>query len=754
MPTTRRSKSLPARQPAEPSWHLLSDEDLFVERQKLLDRQHSFMKIAAAINATNDPDHVLRLVRDAVVESGMFERAGVWVMEGSDFRGAWGTDAQGALRDEHHIREGVEDWGPRIQLLLSGETSYLIKSWTPVAMDGRNLSDEVPHAIVALRAGSELLGVLSVDNLITLRPVMLEDVEALLPFADMASAALRTARMARERDRLRERHQRLNQLAAGMNASLELPQILRMVHDAVVETAGFDRAGVFMIDTAQMEAHEAWGTDRNGNAVDGSQNVLRKESDRSDSPLWRVVSGELPYYLTDDHTRDLNLTPDNNMYGVHAHAVVPMRTAGEIVGVICVDNVMSDRPIGEAEITDLVPFAEQAALAILNARLFQEVRTAQDALVGSEKLRALGELAGGVAHNINNLLTAVLGYAELIRQHPDHRDNVLRYAGIIERAGMDGAEIVRRVQQFAQQETVAETRQVDLGAVVREAVDLTRPYWNAQMELRGVDFSVKLSVEEDIPVSGTASELREVAVNLLRNAADAMPGGGEIFISCRRSDGEAVLEVADTGNGMDEAIRKRVFEPFFTTKGPALGLGLGLSMAWGIVTRHGGAIQVDSIPGAGSTFRVTLGLAGGQSSDNTIMELEPNLTGVRVLLVDDEPLVLDSLSRLLEHCGMVVHAVGCGEDALTWLAGNASSCDIVLTDHGMPDMTGLQLLNAVCDLYPMVRRALISGWGAYSPSEAELGPAELVLNKPITRDALVRKLAELVQARGGSSVAA
>jgi signal transduction histidine kinase/CheY-like chemotaxis protein/5-carboxymethyl-2-hydroxymuconate isomerase len=739
--------------PTEYAWHLLSDEDILAERRRLLDRQRRFMEIAAAINASGDPDHVLRLVRDAVVDSGLFDRAGVWVMEGDHFRGAWGTDTEGNPRDERHLREAATDWGPLIPLLVTGETPYVIKSWRPVDEDGRIVTTEVAHAVVALRAGTELLGVLSVDNLLTSRPVLKEDVESLLPFADMASAAIHSARTMRERDRLMERQRRLMQLATSMNASIDLPQILRLVHDAVIETAGFDRAAVFMIDPLKTEVQGAWGTSREGKAVDGSHWVSRRDSDHHDSLLWKVVDEGTPYYLTHDYTQELCLAEGHSMYGVRSHATVTMRSSGEIVGVICVDNLLTDRHITETEVQGLLPFAEQAALAIHNARLFQELHIAQEALLRSEKLRALGELAGGVAHNINNLLTAVLGYAELIRQHPESPDNVRRYAGIIERAGMDGAEIVRRVQQFAQQQATSKLERIDLSALVREAVELSRPYWKDRADACHATISLKLEVGRGFTVSGVASELREVVVNLLRNAADAMPAGGKITVRCRASGPEAFLEVTDTGLGMDEATRKRVFEPFFTTKGPALGLGLGLSMAWGIIVRHGGTIFVESKPGRGARFRVALPLAEPKVAEPPEEKPAMSLAGKRILLVDDETYVLESLSQLLEHCEATVFSAQGGEEALAWLAANPSGCDIVLTDFGMPGMTGLDLLTAVHERHPALFRALISGWGTASPSDTGMSPAQVVLNKPITRDTLVRALSDFPSTNGSQAAA-
>lgn len=737
-------------EPASPNgaWHLLSDDDLMVDRQRLLDRQRRFMEIAAAINASGDPDHVLRLVRDAIVESGMFDRAGVWVYSDNHFYGAWGTDGQGRLRDEHHIVETPADWGSLITHLINGDKPFYIKPWKPAAEDCDQAEVQLSNAVVALRVGEECLGVLSVDNLLSGRPVTQFDVETLLPFADMASTAIHTARMARERDRLLERQRHLMLLAAGMSASVDLSRILRMVHDAVIEAAGFDRAGVSVVDPVTRDVHGAWGTDREGNVEDGTGFVLRRDSADLSSPFWRVLNDEIPFSHTNDYAADLGLSPNDPMFGVRAHAIVPMRSSGEIVGIICADNFLTDRSISEAEVEDLLPFAQQAALAVRNARLFQDLRTAQEALLRSEKLRALGELAGGVAHNVNNLLTAVLGYAELIRQHPENAENVRRFAGIIERAGMDGAEIVRRVQQFALQQTSAEFEVIDLGTVVREALDLTRPYWKDHAESRNASIRVSLDIENGVAVSGAATELREVLVNLIRNAVDAMPDGGTLTVTCKavgpESANGAIVEVADTGTGMDEATRKRVFEPFFTTKGPALGLGLGLSVAWGIVIRHRGTIVVDSKPGAWSKFRVTLPLATTCCSEQAPPEETATLAGVQILVVDDEPYVLDTLSLHLEHAGATVHTERSGEDGLAWLETHAGGCDIVLMDHGMPGLTGLAALAKIREAHPSISRALISGWGIAPPEGVDLGPAQVILSKPISRSTLLRSLSDLI----------
>jgi len=714
----------------------IENSRLVDERERLQERKRRMMEIAAAINTRLELDKILRMVRDAVVDVAGFDRAGVVMVEGDYARGSWGTDREGQPRDEHDYRAPLTDWFPNVEEFRSGKHAYVLRSLhDPVAQR------LYPCVNVGLRVDGELVGILSVDNLLTRRPILDENIEMLQHFTEQAAIAIRNARLFDERERHLDRQRRLASLAAAISASVDLNAILRMVRDAIVAAGGFDRACVFLYDPATGLIQGAWSTDREGNSKDASSIVFSVERSRRE-PLGQVIRGEVPYSLVDDLTRSYQLPTEDPLYGIRAHAIIPLRAAGVVLGTLSVDNLLSDRPITEADIEGLLPFAEQAAVAIQNARLFAELRQAQDALMRSEKLRAVGELASGVAHNVNNILAAVLGYAELIQGVEGVPAEVAHYARTIERAALDGAEIVRRVQRFARRETEIGQAPFDVAEVTQEALDLTRPVWQHQAVGRGIQIEVVKRLTPGLHVLGHESEIREVLVNLIKNAVEAMPEGGTLTVSCSTEGEQVLVSIEDTGIGMEEATRKRVFEPFFSTKSAGLGTGLGLSVAWGILDRHHGRIEVQSAPGQGSQFRIRLPRIETQpvvrppSSQGT-------LEGLRILLVEDEELVLGGLARMLIARGATVEICESANEALLWLEENAERCDMVLSDHGMVGMTGMTLLTLVRDRYPRLRRLLLSGWGANLPDASDLSAAERILTKPIRLDELTAVLQQL-----------
>jgi len=485
-----------------------------------------------------------------------------------------------------------------------------------------------------------------------------------------------------------------------------------------------------------------WGTDRDGRPADISARIHHITPD-SQMPLQRMARGELDFFVSTDFTGEYDISPENTMYGVQAHALVPLRVEGVVVGVVAVDNLLRSARITEEDIAGLLPFADQAAVAIQNAQLFQDLRLTQEALMRADKLRAVGALASGVAHNVNNVLAAVLGYAELIQTEESVSAEIKHYARTIERAAMDGAEIVRRMQHFARKDAEAGNALLDLSLLAREAVELTRPFWHNQAAGLGVRIDVQTALTPDLWAIGSGSELREVLVNILHNAVDAMPGGGTLAVRSFAEEGQAVVEIADTGCGMKEETLLRVFEPFYTTKREGMGTGLGLSVAWGIVERHRGRIEVQSVPGQGSLFRVCLPPANRVASVASMGEGRATLTGVRLLLVEDEEFVLGGLARILAARGAIVALAVDAADALEWLRDNAAECQMVISDHGMVGLTGLELLARVREKYPQLRRVLLSGWGALLPGEVDTSVAELILAKPMRQEELVRALSNL-----------
>jgi signal transduction histidine kinase len=567
--------------------------------------------IAAAANSAQDPDEVLLMIRNAILEVGGFDRCGVWLMEDGILHGTWGTDEDGDLRDEHGLIYHPSELSIDHRRIWHEHAPYDIGICNYVHVPGQDVRshpDAYSYCAVALRARGELIGVVFADNRISGKPIYDEEMMALLPFTECLATTVANARLLAERERHLEQQHRLTRISTAINARLPLSDLLRMVRDTVVEVCGVDRAAIFVIDHNSQVLRGAWGTDREGHPEDISSEIADIH-DPNHFLIMDVARGEAEYSLLEDFTDFCNLPPESNMYGVHAHAIVPLRAKREILGVLCVDNLLRDTPITRKDIAGLRPFAEQAAVAIQSDRLFAQLCQAQEALVRSERLSAIGELADGIAHNINNILTAVLGYAELIQHEPEVTQQTREYAHIIAQAALEGAEIANRMMQFANREVYLGKTVFELAAVVREAIELTRPLWPNHVIGRGAHIEIVIELTPALYVSGVSSEIREVMANLIKNAVEAMPDGGTLMVRCCSRDENAVVDVVDNGIGMDEATRRRVFEPLFTTKGPALGSGLGLAVVWGIIERHNGHIQVQSQPGAGTTFSIVLPLA-------------------------------------------------------------------------------------------------------------------------------------------------
>ncbi|MFN8635928.1 MAG: response regulator [Chloroflexota bacterium] len=359
----------------------------------------------------------------------------------------------------------------------------------------------------------------------------------------------------------------------------------------------------------------------------------------------------------------------------------------------------------------------------------------------AEKLRALGQLASGVAHDVNNLLAAVLGRAELARLEVERGQidppKLLEALGQIEQAAEDGARTVRRIQEFARARTDAEVSVVDLSKLIRDTVELTRPSWRDEAQAAGRPVIMDVQVEPSLLVAAETSELREVLTNLILNALDAMPRGGRVRVVAHRAGENARVEVTDTGVGMTREVSRRVFEPFFTTKAEG-GTGLGLAVSYGIVRRRGGQLSVSSVPSGGTTFTVELPLAGAQAEITPPGGAKPAPDRRRhVLFADDEAGLASIVQRLLLLEGFDVTTCTSGEEALA--AFDPERHDLVLTDYGMPDLTGLQVAAAVKRRSPGTPVVLVTGWGSDLDSSSPPPGIHSVIGKPF-------RLATLVEA--------
>jgi signal transduction histidine kinase/CheY-like chemotaxis protein len=351
-----------------------------------------------------------------------------------------------------------------------------------------------------------------------------------------------------------------------------------------------------------------------------------------------------------------------------------------------------------------------------------------------EKLSALGELASGVAHDFNNTLAGILGRAQLLLNTKDP-EKVEAGLQLIIKTAKDGARTIKRIQDFARQRRDHDFQPVSMDQVLLDVREITRPRWKSRAEAAGVQIRLELQLGSDsTAVMGDESELREVLVNMVFNAVDAMPDGGTLTLSTRDLSDRVEVCVTDTGTGMTEEVRSRVFDPFFTTKGKT-GLGLGLAVSYGIIRRHEANVEVQSEVGRGTTFRIQLPAAVGvpQSVEApappVLAAVPAQSSQTEFLVVDDEERMRELLRDILESEGHRVTLAASGHEAVALLG--RGMFDAVFTDLGMSGMSGWELARAIRERDAHIPLAVVTGWGeAVGSSEQHAARVDWVVAKP------------------------
>lgn len=381
---------------------------------------------------------------------------------------------------------------------------------------------------------------------------------------------------------------------------------------------------------------------------------------------------------------------------------------------------------------------------LMISRDITEEKLASDREAQAEKMRMLGQIAAGVAHNFNNILAAVLGHAQLIKRGISD-ERVVRQAEIIERAALDGAEMVKRIQSFGNQQNDAGYEPVDVNQLIRDSVNLTRARWEGEAQARGIAYEVEADLTPMPIVYGSASEIREVFVNIILNSLDAMPRGGTLRVRTRTVKDMAMIHFEDQGVGMSEEVRKHIFEPFFTTKG-AGGTGLGLAVSYSAIERHGGTIEVTSTPGRGSTFTVSLPAEEISQviSRQKALHLADQKSSLRLLIVDDDNRVREALVQMVRTLGYQVEGVDSGARALERL--DQEKFDLLLTDLSMPGMDGWSVAAEARKKFPKMKIVMLTGYGKpveLSPANREV--ADEILSKPVRLDELSDKISQVLR---------
>jgi GAF domain-containing protein/DNA-binding response OmpR family regulator len=579
----------------------------------------------------------------------------------------------------------------------------------------------------------------------------LSEVRLLSALAGQAAVALENARLFEEAQRRRMTAERLAEVGHLLSQSLDVTEVGQRIVDSIRGLLGVRSAFLFRVE---QEAGDWTVIATSGEVGPGFQRGMVYPREVGATGL---ALRERRSVVTTDVFNDprITFTPEVRAHveqaGYRAVLALPLLIQDRAIGALSVGD-QTGRGFTEEEIQLAQAFASQAATALENSRLYGELRQAleeleasQQQIVQTERLRALGEMAGGVAHDFNNMLSVILGRAQLLLSETQDPE-VRRKLEVIAKVALDGAQTVRRIQEFTRIRRARPVQALDLNRVIGEVVEVTRARWRDEAQASGIPYDVQVETTPVPLVIGDASELREALTNILFNALDAMPKGGRVTFQTGVQGEHVSCVVTDTGVGMPQEVRQRIFEPFFTTKGEK-GTGLGLSVAYGIIARHGGEIEVQSHVGRGSAFTICLPVAREIPEPPEAVPLPRPVRSAKILIIDDEEEVRDVLGDLLNSEGHAVTACADGQSGLARF--DEEAFDLVFTDLAMPGLTGWQVANLVKLRNPATPVALVTGFrDRISFEEARTKGVDFLVAKPFELEELMAVVAEALTREG------
>ncbi len=536
---------------------------------------------------------------------------------------------------------------------------------------------------------------------------------------------------------------RVLEATGRLNAGAGLDELLEALTKHTTEITGAERACI-VLSGQENELHVRVASD----ASEGHETLAVE--DLSHTVIHRVLESSEPLLLHDVFDdQELMGRPSITSLSLRSILCVPMLRGDSMYGVMYADSASAAGSFDQVDLEVLSLFAEQAAAALETHRLvadlqnsMAELKAMQERLVRGERLRTMGELSSGVAHEFNNLLTSILARVQLIgltQLDPDLRHDLT----MIERACMDAAEVVRRLQSYAKQQRQRNFELLDMADICRDSIEFLRPLWTGRRRHGRSPIQVRLRATDGLQVMGNATELREVITNLVKNALDAITeDGGEITVFALVREAQVLVAIRDDGPGVPYEIQAKIFDPFYTTKGER-GTGLGLALSQQIVERHGGELNMDSTPGVGTTMHVAIPTADSTEAKpaEDVAADELGRSDVAVLVVDDDENVLLPLCKYLDRAGYKAIPARSGEEGLS--AVDEHDPDIVISDVGMPGMDGLELCRRLRTDRPSLPVVLMSGWaGSADPPRATQAGAVALLSKPFA----LRQVSELIDA--------
>ncbi|HEU4592804.1 MAG TPA: PAS domain S-box protein, partial [Steroidobacteraceae bacterium] len=555
-----------------------------------------------------------------------------------------------------------------------------------------------------------------------------------------------------------ERMQLLDSITHAIGAHQQAHEVFDVVLRSLEQSLSVDFGciALYDIEPAQITiSHVGPASARLGGEIGVTQNSRLAVDAEA---LTRCVRGEL-VYLDDLECATHSPFCSQLLKGdLRALVAAPLMIENEVFGVLLATR-RAPRSFSVDDCEFLRQLASHVALATQKARLYdaleaayQDLRQTQQTVMQQERLRALGQMASGIAHDINNALSPAALYAQSLLQHEAKLSERSReHLAVIQRAIEDAAQTVQRMRAFYMPRGLELTlAPIDLNQILTLVIEMTRARWSSMPQEKGIVVEVRHEFAPDLPrVLGAESEVRDALTNLMLNAVDALPDGGRIELRtrCDAPGGKVIVEIQDNGVGMSETTRLRCMEPFYTTKGER-GTGLGLAMVFGMLQRHGGELEIDSELGKGTTMRLVFPRA---PTGVTVRQQQsaPPPPHLRILLVDDDPLVLASLRDALQIEGHEVASADGGQQGIDEFAAAHEAgrpFDVVITDLGMPYVDGRKVALRIRQVDAHVPIIMLTGWGHRLIATDDMPEhVDRVLSKPPRMSELLATLSELTQ---------
>ncbi len=592
-----------------------------------------------------------------------------------------------------------------------------------------------------------VIGVMSIGAKDPKRHFHESEVNLFFAFGQQAAIAIGNAQLYEDSLAKIRQLTTLYEVGRKLSSTLDLDELLKSALELLKEQWGYSLCSILLIDKEKNELYIRKVIGRDIEEV----KHMRFRVGIDGIVGWVAKSGEFLY--VPDISKDSRYIPGSPEG--RSEVALPLKVRDQVIGVLDLES-KEVHGFDDEDLKALSSFANQVSIFIENAQLFSDLRQtlnelkqAQDQIIQAEKLRAMGEMASGVAHDFNNVLAAILGNIQLLLHSFEHYspEEIRERLKTIERASKDGAETVRRIQDFTGKRRDREFIPLSLNDLIREVAAITEPRWKDQAQKKGIHIDLVRESGDVPPVLGNPAELREVLTNIIFNAVDAMPKGGQIKLSTHpHSEDWVEMRITDTGIGMTEEVRKRIFDPFFTTKG-VTSSGLGMSVSYGIIKRHGGEILVESEPGKGTTFILHLPTGYGEevkAGEKKVEKPSGMIRPVKVLVIDDEEAVRDVLSRMLTAKGHQVETASDGDEGIERF--KKQPFDLVFTDLGMPKVSGWEVGKRLKELNPKIPVIMITGWGMeLDRKKMSQNGIDLMISKPFNFDQVTQLIFEAME---------